>query len=128
MINFFVEKTKFADNLYVENLNHLSWNKSPTNYVQQVILKITKESNCSKSELFIDVGRILKGSVVCWRNKILKQFVCKKIDFKWQYIYKYYFKVIYSLVFTCHKQIESLEIQVYAPYLGEFRFWSNYKV
>ena len=32
-----VEKTKLANNLYMENLNHLSWNKSPTNYVQQII-------------------------------------------------------------------------------------------
>ena len=39
----FVEKTKLANNLYMEHLNHLSRNKSPTNYVQQVISKITKE-------------------------------------------------------------------------------------
>ena len=42
---FFVEKMKLANNLYMENLNHLS---SPTNYVQQIILKITKENNCFK--------------------------------------------------------------------------------
>ena len=42
---FFVEKTKLANNLYVENLNHLSWHKSPTNYVQQIISKITKVNN-----------------------------------------------------------------------------------
>ena len=45
---FFVEKTKLANNLYVENLNHLSWHKSPTNYVQQIISKITKINNCFK--------------------------------------------------------------------------------
>ena len=39
---FFVEKTKLANNLYVENLNHLSWHKSPTNYVHQIISKITE--------------------------------------------------------------------------------------
>ena len=44
----FVEKTKLANNLFVENLNHLSWQKSPTNYVQQEISKITKENNCFK--------------------------------------------------------------------------------
>ena len=39
-----------------------------------------------------------------------------------------YFKVIHNLVFTYHKQTESLEIYVYAPYLGEFRFgWSKLK-
>ena len=40
----FVEKTK-PDKLYVENLNVLSWNKSPTNYVQQVTSKIRKGNN-----------------------------------------------------------------------------------
>ena len=35
---FFVEKTKLANNLYV----------SPTNYVHQIISKITKVSNCFK--------------------------------------------------------------------------------
>ena len=43
---FFVEKTKLVNNFYVENLNHLSWHKSPTNYVQQIISKITKVNNC----------------------------------------------------------------------------------
>ena len=43
----FVEKMKLAKNLYVENLNHLSWNKSPTNCVQQVS-KVTKENKCFK--------------------------------------------------------------------------------
>ena len=33
----FVEKMKLANNLYVENRNHLSRHKSPTNYVQQII-------------------------------------------------------------------------------------------
>ena len=76
----FVEKTKLANNLYVENLNHLSWNKSPTNYVQQVISKITKENNCFKFNL-----KILKPSMVCWKNKTGKQFVCRKLNLKWQY-------------------------------------------
>ena len=40
----FVEKAK-PDKLYVENLNVLSWNKSPTNYVQQVTSKIRKGNN-----------------------------------------------------------------------------------
>ena len=44
----FVEKTKLTSKLYVENLNHLAWNKSPINYVQQVISEITKENNCFK--------------------------------------------------------------------------------
>ena len=44
----FVEKTKLTSKLYVENLNHLASNKSPINYVQQVISKITKENNCFK--------------------------------------------------------------------------------
>ena len=38
----FVEKTKLASNLCVENLNHLSRHKSPKNYVQQIILKNNK--------------------------------------------------------------------------------------
>ena len=45
---FFVEKTKLAKNLYVENLNHLSWHKSPANYVHQIISKIKKVNNCFK--------------------------------------------------------------------------------
>ena len=61
----FVKKTELADNLHAENLNHLTWNKSPTNYVQQVIFKITKENNCFKFELFIDDRKILKWSIVC---------------------------------------------------------------
>ena len=44
----FVKKTKFANNLYVENPNLLSLHKSPTNYVQQIISKTTKENNCFK--------------------------------------------------------------------------------
>ena len=44
----FVEQTKLAKYWHVENLNQLSWNKSPTNYVQQIISKITKENNCFK--------------------------------------------------------------------------------
>ena len=43
--HLFVEKTELANNLYVGNLNHLSLHKSPTNYVQQIISKITKENN-----------------------------------------------------------------------------------
>ena len=39
----FVEKTKLAMNLYMENLNQLSWNKSHTNYVQQAISKKQKQ-------------------------------------------------------------------------------------
>ena len=38
----FAQKTKFAKNFYLEYLNHLSQNKSSTNFVQQVISKITK--------------------------------------------------------------------------------------
>ena len=45
---FFVEKIKLANNLYVKNLNHLSWHKSPTNYAHQIILKITGVNNCLK--------------------------------------------------------------------------------
>lgn len=56
----FIGKTKLANDLYVENLNLLSSNKSHTNYMQQVVSKITKENNCIKFYLFIDVGRILK--------------------------------------------------------------------
>ena len=44
----FVKKMKLVNNLYVENLNHLSWKKSPTNYIQQIISKITTENNCFK--------------------------------------------------------------------------------
>ena len=44
----FVKKMKLANNLYVENLNHLSRQKSPTNYIQQIISKITTENNCFK--------------------------------------------------------------------------------
>ena len=44
----FAEKTKLADNLYVENLKQLSIHKSSTNYVQQINSKITKENNCFK--------------------------------------------------------------------------------
>ena len=44
----FVKKMKLVNNLYVENLNHLSWQKSPTNYIQQIISKITTENNCFK--------------------------------------------------------------------------------
>ena len=44
----FAKKTELANNLYVDNLNHLSWQKSPTNYVQQIISKITTENNCFK--------------------------------------------------------------------------------
>ena len=43
--HFFVEKTNLANNLYVENLHHLLCHKSPTNYVQQIISKITKVNN-----------------------------------------------------------------------------------
>ena len=41
----FAEKTKFANSLYVKNLNDLSWHKLPTNYLQQIISKRTKENN-----------------------------------------------------------------------------------
>ena len=78
----FVEKTKLRSNFYQESLNHLSWNKSPTNYLQQVVSKITKENNCIKFYLFIDVGRILKWSIVCLKNKTAKQLVCRKLDLK----------------------------------------------
>ena len=43
-----VEKTKLTNNLYVESVNHLSWHKSPTNCVHQVISKATKVNNCFK--------------------------------------------------------------------------------
>ena len=56
----FVKKTKLANNLHVENLNHLSLHKSPTNYAQQIILKITKVNNCFKFQLFIDARGISK--------------------------------------------------------------------
>ena len=36
------------------------------------------------------------------KNLTCKQFVCRKLDGKWKYIYKYYFKVIHILVFTWH--------------------------
>lgn len=84
----FVEKTKLANNLYVENLNHLSWNKSPRNYVQRLISKITNGNNNFKFYLFIDAERILKWSRVFWKNKTHKQFVCQTLDLTWQYIYK----------------------------------------
>ena len=54
----FVEKTKLANTLYVENLNHLSRHESPKNYKQQIISKITTENNCFN--YFNDFGRILK--------------------------------------------------------------------
>ena len=44
----FAEKIKLSNNLYVENQNHLSQNKFPTNFLQQVISKITKQINCFK--------------------------------------------------------------------------------
>ena len=44
----FIGKTKLANDLYVENLNLLSSNKSHTNYMQQVVSKITKENNSFK--------------------------------------------------------------------------------
>ena len=52
----FVGKTKLAHNLYVENLNHLSWHKSPANYVQQIIIKITKENNRFKFNYSLMLG------------------------------------------------------------------------
>ena len=42
----FVAKLKLVNNLHVENLNQLSWHKFPTNYVRQMISKMTKEYNC----------------------------------------------------------------------------------
>ena len=44
----FIGKTKLTNDLYVENLNLLSSNKSHTNYMQQVVSKITKENNSFK--------------------------------------------------------------------------------
>ena len=44
----FVAKTKFANNLYVKNLNELLLHKPPTNCEQQIISNITKENNCFK--------------------------------------------------------------------------------
>ena len=41
----FVRKTKLANNFYLENLNHVSSSKPPTNYVQQLISQIAKENN-----------------------------------------------------------------------------------
>ena len=38
-VQLFAEKAKLAKNLYLANLNHLSWRKSPSNYVQQLIKK-----------------------------------------------------------------------------------------
>ena len=76
----FVEKIKLINNLYVENPNHLSWNKSRTNCVQQVS-KITKESYF-KFKLFVDVRGILKWSIVCWKNQTCKQLICRKLDLK----------------------------------------------
>ena len=42
-VQLFVEKAKLANNLYLENLNHLSWRKSPSNYVQKIISKKKKK-------------------------------------------------------------------------------------
>ena len=56
----FVENTKLANNFYVENLNHLSLNNYPINYVQLGVSKITKENNNFKFGQFIDIARILK--------------------------------------------------------------------
>ena len=42
----FAEKKKLENTLHVDNLNHLLWNKSPANYIQQIISKITKKNNC----------------------------------------------------------------------------------
>ena len=64
----FVEKAKLANNFYVENLNHLSWNNYPINYVQLGVSKITKENNNFKFGQFIDIARILKWSLVSWKK------------------------------------------------------------
>ena len=52
-VQLFAEKAKLANNLYLANLNHLSWRKSPSNYVQQLISKKKKkkkkENNWFKS-------------------------------------------------------------------------------
>ena len=71
----FVENTKLANNFYVENLNHLSWNNYPINYVQLGVSKITKENNNFKFGQFIDIARILKWSLVS-SKKTRKQFGC----------------------------------------------------
>ena len=55
----FVEKRKLANNLYVENLNSLSWNKSPTNYSQD---KKTIVSNFNYSLM---LGEFLKSLIAC---------------------------------------------------------------
>ena len=47
--------------------------------------------------------RILKWSIDCRKNQTRKPFVCRELELKWQYVYKPYFKVIHSLVLTCHK-------------------------
>ena len=43
-VQLFVEKAKLANNLYLENLNHLSWRTSPSNYVQKIISKKKKKN------------------------------------------------------------------------------------
>ena len=45
----FVGKTKLAINLYVEHLNHLSWNKLLINCRPQLISKVTKENDSFKT-------------------------------------------------------------------------------
>ena len=40
----FVEKIKLANNFHMENLSQSSWNKSPTNYKQQVISEKQKKT------------------------------------------------------------------------------------
>ena len=100
---FFVEKKKLANNLYVENLHHLSWHTSPANYVHQIISKKAKVNNGFKFELSIDVRRVSKWSIIFWKNWTAIQYVSKKLESKWKFIYKCYFKVIHSLVITCHK-------------------------
>ena len=80
----FVEKAKPEKKFYVENLNHLSWNKSAANYLQEVSLKIAKENECFNFQLFMDIGRILELSKDCWKNKTWKPFVCWKLEFQWQ--------------------------------------------
>ena len=65
--HFFVEKTKPVNNFYVENLNHLSWNKSPANYVQKVVSKNNKRKQLFQIlivhwhlETFKMINRLLK--------------------------------------------------------------------